>query len=235
LALESVLLAVERVLARPVRLVRMEYQRRVDAPPRSVGFELVDTLGATVRHGAISAREDGAWHRLAEVLPEPVELPGGRRPCTLRLGYTRVTVSQWRRLAPDWLILVTRRTVEPRGFTLHDARGVRLAAFSVEPGRVEARRTDGDAAMDLHLLEPDPSDPDRRGEPSLALSFELGTALVALEELDALRIGDIVRLDRPIESRTVRVVCGGVDVGAGVLLELDGQLAVRLTRIGPHG
>lgn len=240
LALEPVLLRLEQVLARPVRLVSAEYRRLVDLPERSIGFELVGAHDSVVRNGAVAAQERGAWQRLVSTLPESVRPPGSRAVCTLVIGHTQLTRSQWRRLAPGWLVLVVRREVEPRGFALYGRSGTRLAAFTVDPGQVESRRIDGKSAMNVEMLDsvpdsvPDPAAPGSLREPSLELSFQIGAAHIALDELDALRMGDVLRLDRPIESSAVTVLCGGVEVATGELIDLDGSLAVRMIRVGPH-
>jgi type III secretion protein Q len=235
LTLEPVVQQLQAVFARPVRLGAVVYRRKVDLPERSLGFELIGAEDGLVRHGAVSAGDDGAWERLADALPEPVRERGAGTVCELVIGRTRVSVSQWRRLRPGWLLLVVRQAVAPRGFALHDRRGARLAAFVVEPGQVEARRTDGEPTMNLQLLESADADADDPREPSLELAFQIGSARISLDELDALRTGDVLHLDRPIEACAVRVTCGGATVATGELVDLDGALAVRLLRVHPNG
>jgi type III secretion system YscQ/HrcQ family protein len=235
LALEPAVLRLEQALARPVRVVDVEYRRQVDLPERSVGFELVGAHDSVVRHGALAARESGAWQRLVSKLPEPVRQPGSIAVCTLVIGRTRVTPSQWRQLAPGWLVLVMHREVARRGFALYGRCGTRFAAFTVEPGQVEARRSEETSTMKIQMLDDDAVIPGSLREPALELCFQIGAAQVSLDELDALRVGDLLSLDRPIESRSVSVICGGLEVARGELIDLDGGLAVRILRVGQHG
>ena len=60
------------------------------------------------------------------------------------------------------------------------------------------------------------------------LGFDLGERLITLDRLRTLAPGEVFELDRPVADGCVRIRANGMDVGLGELVEVDGNIGVRL-------
>jgi type III secretion protein Q len=60
------------------------------------------------------------------------------------------------------------------------------------------------------------------------LDFDLGERLITLDRLRTLAPGEVFELDRPVVDGCVRIRANGMDVGLGELVEVDGNIGVRL-------
>ena len=92
--------------------------------------------------------------------------------------------------------------------------------LSAAPGAVEARVVTGYVPRDMAL-------PD---EARLEVTVQLGTTRLSLRQLGELAIGQIVPLGRPLTG-PYEVHAAGRMVGQGELVDIDGELGVRIVSI----
>lgn len=69
-------------------------------------------------------------------------------------------------------------------------------------------------------------------EAPVEVSIELARVRLTLGELEALRVGEVVVTGAPIREH-VRLRVGDVVIGEGELVEVDGEIGVRLTALDP--
>lgn len=105
-------------------------------------------------------------------------------------------------------------TVEPCLELALGAGGIGLAAT---PGAVEARVATGYVPRDMALVN----------DASLEVTVRLGTIRLSLRQLGELAIGEILPLGRPLAGPYEIHVAGKV-VGQGELVDIDGELGVRI-------
>lgn len=108
-------------------------------------------------------------------------------------------------------------TIEPDLALVIGAGGVGLSAA---PGAVEARVVTEYVARDMAL-------PD---DAHLEVTVQLGTTRLSLRQLGELAIGQIVPLGRPLAG-PYEVRAAGRMVGQGELVDIDGELGVRIVSI----
>ncbi len=217
-----------------------------------LGLLRVDSLGLMLMAG-LSSQSPPA---------QPAAALSAGLPCRLRLrvGETTLPLARWRALRPGQaLLLQTRYLGEDR--TLHLAVGegalagwgflARLGDHELTVLRGPMKTTtappeetggfddlaqgpgasgiagDGDADWPQAPGEPLPLD-----QMPVRLTFDLGEATLTLEELQRLQPGQVIPTDR-IAQDYVAVRANGALVGRGVLMELDGRLAVSLTALAP--
>lgn len=68
------------------------------------------------------------------------------------------------------------------------------------------------------------------GDAPVEVSVELARIRLTLAELQALRVGEVVASGAPIGEH-VRLRVGDVVIGEGELVEIDGQIGVRLASL----
>lgn len=61
--------------------------------------------------------------------------------------------------------------------------------------------------------------------------FEIGCRRMRLSELCAVRPGEVLDLDRAIESATVTIFCGDDPIGTGQLVAIGDRLGVRVMEL----
>lgn len=66
----------------------------------------------------------------------------------------------------------------------------------------------------------------------VVLSFDLGRRSMTLEHLSRLQLGEVFDLGRPLADGPVRVRANGAWIADGELVEIDGRIGVRLSRLG---
>jgi flagellar motor switch/type III secretory pathway protein FliN len=108
-------------------------------------------------------------------------------------------------------------TIEPQ---LALVVGVGRIGLSAVPGAVEARVTTEYVPRDMAL-------PD---DAHLEITVQLGTTRLSLRQLGELAIGQIVPLGRPLAG-PYEVHAAGRMVGQGELVDIDGELGVRIVSI----
>lgn len=108
-------------------------------------------------------------------------------------------------------------TIEPWLELDIGAGGIGLAAA---PGAVEARVVTEYVARDMAL-------PD---DATFEVTVQLGTTRLSLRQLGELAIGQIVPLGRPLAG-PYEIRAAGRMVGQGELVDIDGELGVRIVRI----
>ncbi len=112
---------------------------------------------------------------------------------------------------------------EPAGASL----GVRISDFAPRTPPVDLRRvTLHEASMDpvheldlLHVLE-------------VRMELLFGTMKISLNDLTRLALGDIVRLNRPVNG-PVEITSRGRVIASGTLLFVDGCYAVQIEKTAP--
>jgi len=95
--------------------------------------------------------------------------------------------------------------------------------LSAAPGAVEARVATGYVPRDMAL-------PD---DATFEVTVQLGTTRLSLRRLGELAIGQIVPLGRPLTG-PYEVHAAGRMVGRGELVDIDGELGVRIVSIADH-
>lgn len=108
-------------------------------------------------------------------------------------------------------------TLEPCLELVLGGGGIGLAAA---PGAVEARVATEYVPRDMTLVD----------DASLELTVQLGTTRLSLRQLGELAIGQIVPLGRPLAG-PYEVRAAGRVVGLGELVDIDGELGVRIVSI----
>jgi hypothetical protein len=111
-------------------------------------------------------------------------------------------------------------TIEPRLELLVGRGGIGLAA---EPGALEARVATEYVPRDMALVD----------DASLELTVQLGTTRLSLRQLGELAIGQVVPLGRPLAG-PYEVRAAGRVLGHGELVDIDGELGVRIVSIAPE-
>jgi hypothetical protein len=95
--------------------------------------------------------------------------------------------------------------------------GVRLGAA---PGAVEATVTTGYVRADMAL-------PD---DAHLELTVQLGTTRLSLRRIGELAVGEVIGLGRPLAG-PYEIHAGGRRIGTGELVDLDGEIGVRIVSL----
>ncbi len=108
-------------------------------------------------------------------------------------------------------------TIEP-GLAL--VIGAGEIGLSAAPGAVEARVTTGYVSHDMALAD----------DASLEVTVQLGATRLSLRQLGELAIGQIVPLGRPLAG-PYEIRAAGRVVGQGELVDIDGELGVRIVSI----
>jgi len=240
------------ILGREVRVRALLESECRTLPAAFLGLQLqpeaLAAVGSAPIRGALCADSAPAWSQLwraLQALPEPPHVPAsdpGDSLLTLVLGELPLPAGTVRALAPGDVLLLAALPGQPRGFLLYAPDGQCLGLGRCEPGLRQALFQPLENAMTL-ALEPRPDEgPDEGpdGAPilssadavDLTLRFELGSTRIRLQALRALRPGDCLELDAPLEAHDVLVRCGSHCVARGELLELEGRLCVRLRQLG---
>ena len=108
-------------------------------------------------------------------------------------------------------------TIEPRLELVLGTGGIGLTAV---PGAVEARVATEYVPRDMALTD----------NAALEITVQLGTTRMSLRQLGELAIGQIVPLGRPLAG-PYEVRAAGRVVGQGELVDIDGELGVRIVTI----
>ena len=111
-------------------------------------------------------------------------------------------------------------TLEARLELVVGSGGIGLSAT---PGAVEARVATEYVPRDMALAD----------DATLEVTVQLGTTRLSLRQLGELAIGQIVPLGRPLAG-PYEVRAGGRVVGQGELVDIDGELGVRIVSIQPE-
>jgi len=239
--LEPLLEVLQNATSRAVALEAVSYRRTEQLPAPCVGFLLEDGTSRVIRRGCIVPRDGLAWElldTLSRGLP-PMHPPECDAATGVRLvlGSTRLALSQLEALAAGWLILVEVLAAGARGFALVTGRGEVCGRFRIERGGCLARSVDmGEGqSVKVSVIEGTDRSEGRIDDIELGLEFDLGGAIVSLEALRAFTPGQVLELDRPIEACRIGIRCGNRTIGTGELVELDGQLGVRILTIDRRG
>lgn len=144
--------------------------------------------------------------------PPERPLPGWQLDVPVLVGSCALHRDAVGRLAPRDVITLDRHL----GLALGDG----LVPLSAAPGAVEARVTSDYVRRDMAL-------PD---DAHLELTVQLGTTRLSLRQLSDLVPGSIVALGRPLAGPFEVRVAGRL-VGEGELVDVDGELGVRMVSV----
>ena len=111
-------------------------------------------------------------------------------------------------------------TIEAAASGLELVVGTGGIGLSAAPGAVEARVATEYVARDMALAD----------DATLEVTVQLGTTRLSLRQLGELAIGQIVALGRPLAG-PYEVRAAGRVVGQGELVDIDGELGVRIVSI----
>ena len=225
----DVLVALEKALALPVALSRLE-MRESPVPASAFHFRLESNGGLSVA-GAWSAAE-GAWRgRLEQALgslaASPRNVPddmalAGRVAITLP-GLSSAEYAGIKKgdviLSPSgagWILTVGRRccfaAVITKGLLVADGKTI---ADAESP--VVAARADDEALESIAAAEVD-------------LRVEVGRLTVSLAELRRLAVGEVVEFPSPVDAPAI-LIAGGRRVATGELVDVGGRVGVRITAL----
>lgn len=91
---------------------------------------------------------------------------------------------------------------------------------------------DADPDADLDAAPRAPSiDPPIEALP-LTLTIELGVLELSVAQVRALAPGQVLALERPLPAQA-RLVCGGIELARGELVELEGRLGLEIAALAP--
>jgi type III secretion system YscQ/HrcQ family protein len=194
----------------PVRVWIPDATRWDDGAGSQVGFSKLP-LELVVDGGEVTL----AAAELLTLKPEDVLLLDDawwRRERTLRLRLVGARATTWWGQAEDGAIAVRRIEAGPgsgatTGASTRAKNGARRNTMSEETATL---KTLGDAPVEV--------------------SVELARIRLTLAELQALRVGEVVASGAPIGEH-VRLRVGDVVIGEGELVEIDGQIGVRLASL----
>ncbi|MCC6647937.1 MAG: FliM/FliN family flagellar motor switch protein [Polyangiaceae bacterium] len=147
-----------------------------------------------------------------------------------------LTTAELAALSPGRALSLGRASLGERVLGLVPAtseRGARVR-LDASPGRPERVVLTGEAVDAPLAMDPDSSSPldEALREAELVVRVELASVTLPVAAWAALREGDVVTTDAPVGG-LVRLRAGGVAFAEGQLCELDGHLAVRVTRRAP--
>lgn len=181
----------------------------------------------------------GLLAQLARRLPLESPAPDPQTPLALRLelAETRLAIGTLRALAvhdvlvPDTMIEAGSPKVWLRADGRHAARA-RLEGHSlIIESTVEKKTTP------VPQVSPDSAATDapaQLDEVEVRLSFDLGEKVLTLAELAALKPGQVLELDAPLE-RLVRIRVNGRLIGRGELVRVADQVGVRILELASTG
>lgn len=154
--------------------------------------------------------------RVPPVQPPPAWFATTYLEMPIVLGRCAVPATVIERLAPRTVITLERPRENAELVVLDGAVGLR-----VRPGEVVAEVATGYVPRDMSL-------PD---DAHVELTVALGTTRLSLRQLGELAIGQILPLGRPLAGPFELRAAGRV-VGRGELVNVDGELAVRIVSLG---
>jgi len=150
--------------------------------------------------------------------PPPRALPAWSPALPLVAGRCAISRSALRALAPRDVITLERPLGGGLELVIGDVRiGLRAA-----PGAMDAAVATGYVRRDVALLD----------DAHLELTVQLGTTQLSLRRITELAVGEIVSLGRPLAG-PYEVRAAGQLVGHGELLDVDGELGVRIVSLVP--
>ncbi len=149
---------------------------------------------------------------LAVRVPPPRAIPAWTFDVPIVVGRAAIAARDVFALTPRDAITVER--------VLELVIGDGCVGLSASPGALEATVVTGYGRRDMAL-------PD---EAQLELTVQLGTTRLTLRQLAELAVGQIIPLNRPLAGPYEVRVAGRV-VGEGELVDLDGELGVRIVSI----
>jgi flagellar motor switch/type III secretory pathway protein FliN len=190
----------------------------VDVPARTPGRTIVE-LAITVGDLVLSVQIHAAPELLLRA-PPPRELPAwfdaAKLEVAIVLGRCALAIDDLARLAVRSLITLERPAGNAELHVLGGAIGVAAA-----PGAVVAEVVTGYVPRDMSL-------PDQA---HVELTVALGTTQLSLRQISELALGQIIQLGRPLAGPFELRAAGRV-VGRGELVDVDGELAVRIVSLG---
>ena len=191
------------------------------------------------REALLHALSQPAWQRLDPSQHIALEDVALRVP--VRLGTSALPLSAVRALGPGDVVPLTRPLFDLAGEgELRIAQGVakvvlrignRSAVELTEWQPTTAGQTMNDRLESPYDLGTEAGTDASLDELPVALTFDIGTLEVTLAELQALEPGSVLPLNGMLPPE-VAICAGGRRLGTGELVELEGQLAVEVRRMG---
>ncbi|MDL2290713.1 type III secretion system cytoplasmic ring protein SctQ [Desulfovibrio sp. OttesenSCG-928-F20] len=222
-------------------------EEEADLPPETLCFSLLRDDGQRLV-GAFAAGEDTlldlaqlvAEH--AELLPSEGQAFGAELlPCRILLSGSELTVAELESLEPgDILILpppISFGAPLPVTLGLYDTHGApALLTDGVLHLEGSMMELDSPAQndMDETLAEPLAEEEEQQGQAvfstgqlPLRLSFDLGGVALSLDDVAALAPGSVLPTGRDMAA-PVRILVSGRTIGTGSLVDVAGQMGVRV-------
>lgn len=181
--------------------------------------------------------DSSAWQRLAPSPPYHAWLASIAMPVRLVVGTTALTLAESARLACGDVVRVEHGVFDATGYAV-----VRIASH-----RVHLRWIDGHHCFEIENMSHDTSSNsfeqaadgttgttgasssiDTAAIP-IRLSFVLGSLSLTVGDIAELAPGSLLKLESGLPPR-VTIEANGLPIGTGELVDLDGQLAVEITR-----
>jgi hypothetical protein len=191
-----------------------ELAARDPASSRDV-VELAVTLGSIALAVQIAAPAD-LLLRAPPVRTPPAWLAATYLELPIVLGRCALSAAALDRLSLRTVITLEQPAGDAELVVFDGAVGLR-----VRPGEVVAEVATGYVPRDMSL-------PD---DAHVELTVALGTTRLSLRQLGELAIGQIIQLGRPLTGPFELCAAGRV-VGRGELVDVDGELAVRIVSLG---
>ncbi len=215
--------------------------RRLGSTPRA--FHVVDhgphgprltvTAQALVGSEPVELR---VTSRAADTRARRLTSDGALRDVPLTLGLVdtagfALTMLEVEALIPGRALALGASALASRPLALLPPRAERGAGARVAASGARDVVLTGSVVAAPLAMDPDSSSPLEPAlrEAELVVRVELASVTLPIAAWAALREGDVVTTDAPV-GRLVRLRAGGVAFAEGELCELEGQLAVRITR-----
>lgn len=178
------------------------------------------------------------WHPIAEPASPPQWLTGLRAAVPIDVGEAALPLAEFDTLSRGDIVRIAAGAADVSG----------RALVHVGPCALQLRWLDTHRCFEVENMTHAPSAPPEdaiagagsasptssidTGSIPVRLSFSLGTLGTTVGALAALRTGSLLELKRGMPPE-VTIEANGVTIGSGELVDLDGRLAVEITRWPP--
>ena len=177
--------------------------------------------------------DSGPWTCAASPSPPPAWLASINAAIPIAAGVTTLPLAEFRALASGDIVCLTTTPFDVTGHAVLRVASRRLRVRWVGSYQCFEVQEMSDIPTSLPECSDAPSrtiaTPIDTADIPVRLSFSLGALSLTVGEIAALGRGSLLELGQPLPP-SVTIEANGQAVGAGELVDLDGRLAVEITR-----